>query len=261
MVDSTRHRNALARALQGVPEGKIPAAADIRLLEEIATPEADNLLDQIDQLKLQKLQQAESRKSTDQSQPTTSKLSQSQMSQSFGDQGPSGAGRGVPILEEKKRLTGREKDYFQFFERRFGPLIVLILYFAMADIDKAVFYAPTPEECREVAPHLARVMPKVEDLVHMPKVIHEAIVTSDSTFTVGMVTVGYLDRIGVLEKILPWVKSWASRTRELSGKQTNPGTVPVSNNGAAPGPDDSRQFVPVDQLGVVGIGEQYRAEP
>jgi hypothetical protein len=259
-MDSTVHRNALARAQQALQVDKIPAARDIRLVEEIATPEADQTLDQIDELKQTKSRLATEAKNTEASQPTMRTSSQSRVNQGFVDPSPLSDGRSAPTSEPVKRLVGSEKDYFQFFERRFGPLIVLILYFIMADIDKAIFYAPTPEECKEVAPHIARVMPRVEKLLHVPKVVHEAIVTSDSTFTVGMVAVGYLDRIGVLEKILPFVKSWASRSRQLRDQQTSPGTVPVSNNGAAPGPDTTRQFPSLEQLNINGIGAQDRAE-
>jgi hypothetical protein len=256
--ESTITRNALARVQQALQQDKIPVKKDIAILESLETEEANKILDQVDELQRQKLRQQTSQKSTVVSPLTQSSSRQS--NQSFEAQDHFAGGSSAPITERKRVLSGREKDYFQFFERRFGPLIVLILYFAMADLEKAVFYAPSPSECKELAPHLARIGPKAEDLLHLPKWAHEAIVTSDSTFTVGMVLVGYLDRIGVLEKIMPWMTSWVERSRKLSEQQTKPETSTgnISANGVGGGVD--QQFPTLDQLGVTGIGLQDRAE-
>lgn len=265
MVESTLQRNALARVQQALEQDKIPKTPDIRLVEQMTTMEAFETLDKLDALKQQKSHQATSQQSTDQSQPTPKKPPATKISPDFEGLGHSGGGSSEPTTERKRPLTGREKDYFNFFNQRFGPLIVLILYFAMADLDKAVFYAPSPDECREVAPHLARIGPKVEDLVHLPKWAHEVIVTSDSTFTVGMILVGYFDRIGVLEKILPWMQSTTSkfeaRRKEREQPQTNTGNISSNGTGGAPGPDTTRQYPSLEQLGVDGIGQQDRAEP
>lgn len=177
----------------------------------------------------------------------------------------------------KRVLTPREKDYFQFFDQRFGPLIVLLLYISMADLEKATFYAPSPQECHDLAPHLARLGPKVEDIFHLPRWIHEVVVTSDDTFTVGMVIVGYLDRIGALEKLLPWFTGAASKVRRINNEQSKSeaGPIPIRpdlngartvGNGPFPGDDYSRPAVdprtvysaPVDLSTVQGLGEQWR---
>lgn len=261
LQESTITRNALARAQRDLSLGKIPVKKDIAILEELETAEANKILDEIEELQQKKLHQQTSQKSIAVSPPLTSNSRNNfNTQQDFEGPGLSGAGSNVQPPERKKVLSGREKDYFQFFERRFGPLIVLILYFAMADLEKAVFYAPSPSECKELAPHLARIGPKAEDLLHLPKWAHEAIVTSDSTFTVGMVLAGYLDRIGVLEKLLPWMTSWVERSRKLSEQQTKPETSTgnISSNGAGGGVD--QQYPTLDQLGVTGIGLQDRAE-
>ena len=177
----------------------------------------------------------------------------------------------------KRVLTPREKDYYQFFDQRFGPLIVLVLYLTMADLQKATFYAPSPTECHDLAPHLARLGPKVEDIFHLPRWVHEVVVTSDDTFTVGMVLVGYLDRIGALEKLIPWFTGAASKVRRITNEQSQSeaGPIPIRpdlngnartvGNGPFPGDDFSRPAVdprtaysaPVDLSTVRGLGEQW----
>jgi hypothetical protein len=256
-----KERNALTRAEIALAEGKLPTKADLDLLSELEVEEAYRILDKVDELKQQKLNQAELRKNIEAS-PQVNRVSPSSSSVDTGGLSPLDAGKseGPP---KKRVLTGREKDYYQFFDNRFGPFIVLILYFCLADLDKAVFYAPSPEECHELAPHLARMGPKVEDWFRAPKWLHDAIVTSDDTFTVGMVLVGYLDRIGVLEKLLPWFQGTARKVKNLneSKPETSTGSVQPGNNGAVPGPDTTRNFVPLDQLGVQGIGYQYEPNP
>jgi hypothetical protein len=255
-------RNALTRAEIALAEDKMPTKADLDLLGELEVEQAYQILDKVDELKAQKLSQAELRKASEASQPIVSKVTPTNLD----GVGPSLLGGGLneaPPVAKRKPLTGREKDYYQFFDNRFGPFIVLILYFSLADLDKAVFYAPSPDECHELAPHLARLGPKVEDWFHAPKWLHDAIVTSDDTFTVGMVLVGYLDRIGVLEKLLPWFQGTAKKVRNLNGTEpeTSASSVQQNGNGGVPGPDTTKSFVPLEQLGVQGLGAQYDISP
>lgn len=252
-----RVRNAITRAEIALAEGKMPTKADLDLLSELESDQSYLILDKVDELKQQKLSQAELRKNIEASQPVVNKISPS----SLGGGGLDLSGDGQKeALPKKRPLQGREKDYYNFFDNRFGPFIVLILYFSLADLDKAVFYAPSPDECHELAPHLARLGPKVEDWFRAPRWLHDAIVTSDDTFTVGMVLVGYLDRVGLLEKLLPWFQGTAKKVSKMNEPQpeTSASQVQQNGTGGAPGPDTTRNFVPLDQLDIRGgIGFQY----
>jgi hypothetical protein len=136
---------------------------------------------------------------------------------------------------------GREGDFFGFFKERFGPLIVLILWIALADLEKASFYAPTPEECEELAPHAARLATKVEDFLNIPAWAHSAIMASDDVISIGLIVVGYLDRIGMLVKIKPYfMNSMRRRSNETA-----------RSNGSVQGED--RQWGPIP----FGVGLQH----
>ena len=139
---------------------------------------------------------------------------------------------------------GKEGDYYTFFRERFGPLIVLILWVSMADLDRASFFAPTPEECEEIAPHAARLAVKVEGWLNVPSWAHDAIVSSDDVVSIGLILVGYLDRIGVLTKIKPYFM------RAAQPKQrTEPNGQNSRSNGSLQGAGE--QPIPF------GIGLQY----
>lgn len=249
-------RNAKIRVEEALEEGKLPAAKDIKTLEGLSLPESDNLLDRVDSLKAQRSSLAQSLKSTE----ASPRIVEPKLSLPTDREVPSHSDVGEK-KPQQKRLNPREKDYYEFFNNRFGPLIVLLLYLLMADLEKAVFYAPSPDECHELAPHLARLGPKVEDWFRLPKWAHDVVVTSDDTFTIGMVLVGYLDRIGVLEKLVPWFTGAASKVKKLNDQPKSQGgaTEVQPTNGAEgrmAGAGD-RNFVPLNQLGVVGLGEQY----
>lgn len=176
-----------------------------------------------------------------------------------------GASDGREDAPKRKRLSVREQEYYEFFDQRFGPLVVLLLWLFTTKLERAVFYAPTPAECHELAPHLAHLGPKLEDLVHLPKWVHTAIVTSDDTVTIGMVMMGYLDRIGVLDKMAPWFSGVGEKARngyEQAHSDSGVGSVPPVENRAA---DELRHRSngaytgkPIDLRLVRGIGEQYR---
>jgi hypothetical protein len=276
------------RTQQAVQEGKLPRKLDMQTLEEV--PEAWELMDKIEQLELEtkdktpslppkSLPAKEPNKSyrmppplieTPKQEPKSAvtQVRQSRLSEDGTKEPP----------PKRRVLSSREKDYLEFFDQKFGPLIVLVLYIAFADLQKATFYAPSPQECHDVAPHLAHIGPKVEDFFHFPKWVHEVVTTSDDTFTVGMVLVGYLDRIGVLENLLPWFSGAASKVRRINNNEQTPGS-----NGAVPytsGPrvddvlrahpgvrstepvvafDAREQSGPLPDLSnVIGLGEQYR---
>lgn len=113
----------------------------------------------------------------------------------------------------------------------------------MADLEKASFYAPNPEECEELAPHAARLAVKIESTFNIPTWAHNAIVSSDDIISIGLVVVGYLDRIGVLTKIKPYFMNAAKPKRTGINGQTE------RSNGTIQG--DGQQPIPF------GVGFQY----
>jgi hypothetical protein len=144
------------------------------------------------------------------------------------DQGSSTAPKGSASSATTPK--GREGDFYKFFKDRFGPLIVLILWAAMADLDKASFYAPSPEECEELAPHAARLFVRIEDALHLPKWAHSALTNSDDVISIGLLVVGYLDRIGVLKNIMPYFLNAAKPKVNVNGYQQNNGSVQQGRN-------------------------------
>jgi len=144
--------------------------------------------------------------------------------------------------------------------------MVLVLVVILRDWDKAAFYALSPDECQQLAPHAARLAPKIEDNLHVPKWVHDAIVTSDDTVALISLAIGYLSRIGVLDKVVPQiVKAFTPPRREQHEQSTsNTSKVSPEQNGHATGQfskpgggvvayNPSR----VDITKVPGIGAQY----
>jgi len=273
-VPTAAEHNALMRLQRALAEGVEPDPKDIKRLESLEM--AAETLDKMDNpqeagLRPQRLPQAPQPINSFQTSQSQSPNLVSPMSQSSGGQPRSAGGDSGTTIPRK--LSVREKDFYEFFDQRFGPLVVLILYIAMADLEKASFYAPSPTECHDLAPHLARVGPKVEDLLHLPKWVHEVAITSDDTFTVGMIMVGYLDRIGMLEKLMPWFTGAASKVRKVNQReaQSNGNNVPVqpewaTNNGSGnghytqPASNGTERRIPDDISTIPGIGAQWRAE-
>lgn len=106
------------------------------------------------------------------------------------------------IVQEKKPKDKRGKDLYEFFDKRVGPLMILILFTFMRDWDKARLYALSPEECHELAGPASNVFSRFEKLFDIPDWVHEVIVSSDDTVTMLYVMVGYLERTGLLDKII-----------------------------------------------------------
>lgn len=161
-----------------------------------------------------------------------------------------------------KRRSAKEQEWYEFFDQRFGPLVVLLLWLFTTKLERAVFYAPTPAECHELAPHLSRIGVKLEDLVSVPRWVHTAIVTSDDTVAVGMIMMGYLDRIGVLDKIAPWFTGAAGKMRngvEQAHSDAGLGSVPTPEERAAESlrTNGYRGNKPIDISTVRGLGAQY----
>lgn len=123
----------------------------------------------------------------------------------------------------------------------------------MADFDRAMFYAPTPDEARAIAPYMGKLTPKLIDWFHIPEVVGDVLQNSTDAIGAGWVVIGYLDRTGILNKMIPWAKNKVIKAKETVEHATEPGrdTSKVSSNGyGAPGegwPD----------LSGVPVGAQY----
>jgi len=138
----------------------------------------------------------------------------------------------------------RENDYTQFFEMHFGPLVILILWLFTSSLELATFYAPNPEECAELAPHASRLAVRIEDLFKLPKWVHEAVTSSEDVISLGLIVVGYLDRIGALEKIRPYFEV-------PNGKQSPRSDAPVQPSTQNGSRGD------IDVTKIPGLGAQY----
>lgn len=80
--------------------------------------------------------------------------------------------------------------------------MILALFVFLRDWDRATHYALNPEECHELAPAAANVVSRFERIFDVPDWIHEVIVSSDDTVTILYVLIGYLERTGLLDKII-----------------------------------------------------------
>lgn len=114
-------------------------------------------------------------------------------------------------LPERKPKGAREKSWYDFFNFRFGPFLLLIIWIFTADLEKASFYAPSPDECHQAALPLAKMATKIEDFLKVPDWVHDIAVSTDDVVTLGMVAVSYLDRIGMLSKMGPYFSGAAAR--------------------------------------------------
>lgn len=126
----------------------------------------------------------------------------------------------------------------------------------MADFDKAMFYAFTPDEARALSPYMGKLTPKIIDWFHIPEVVGEVLQNSTDAIGAGWIIIGYLDRTGLLNKMIPWAKSRVIKAKETvdNAAQSGRDTSTVSSNGhSAPGdgwPD----------IKGAPIGAQYAAE-
>src|SRR5713101_9404290 len=142
----------MQRTLQAVEEGKAPRLVDKETLEAVeqAWPLLDSLEQQDKELKDRVLlpvepprsRQARQRMQSEQRMPPVlepikiqepkSPVQEARISHLSGD--------GVKEQQPRRRvLSQRERDYIQFFDQKFGTLVVLILYIALADLEKATF--------------------------------------------------------------------------------------------------------------------------
>ncbi len=147
--------------------------------------------------------------------------------------------------QQPRKLTKRERAHADFWASDFGKLCVLVLWFVLADLDKASFYAPSPDECKAASVPMARISARASEYANVPEWMGDAFLTAVDMSDLGFAITGYLERIGVLTKMQNYYSGVASRARKGNGS-----VGPNVNNGEV-----SNGYV---DLGKLGIGEQYR---
>jgi hypothetical protein len=176
----TEQQRAERRIHQALDKGLQPSPGDVNILELAGIP-LENLLSS--------------------RQETQAKIAQVVGKPEKITLDPSGSKEGLG-QERKPPRDKRGKDLYEFFNSRIGPLMILILFVFMRDWDKARLYALSPDECHELAGPASNVFARFEKLFDVPDWIHEVIVSSDDTVTILYVLVGYLERTGLLDKII-----------------------------------------------------------
>lgn len=147
--------------------------------------------------------------------------------------------------QQLKKLSKTEKVHVDFWATEFGPLCVLILWFVLADLDKASFYAPSPDECKTASVPLGRISARAADRLNVPDWAGDAFMTAIDLKDLGFAAMAYLERIGVLTKLQNYYSGIASRARKGEGSVgPNVNTGEVSNG-----------YLDISKL---GIGNQYR---
>jgi hypothetical protein len=146
-----------------------------------------------------------------------------------------------------RKLSKLEKSCVEFYQYEFGPIMVLVLWFALADLDKASFYAPSPEECKTASVALGRLTARAADRLNTPQWVGDVLVSAIDLKDLGFAAAAYLDRIGVMNKLSNYYSGMASRMQR--GAQ-NAGQTPGSNG-------QVQQEGYIDVAGL-GLGEQYR---
>jgi len=149
------------------------------------------------------------------------------------------------FAEHQAKLTKRQAFYSEFVQYRMGAVITLFLWFFVHDWDRAAFYAPNVEECAEMAPHIAHMIP-----AKTPKAIDEMILKSGDYLPLAYVVAGYLDRIGVLEKIRPTFSMLLVKEK-VRGKQSARNIPTMETTGGTNGS--------IDLSAVTGLGNQWNA--
>ena len=150
----------------------------------------------------------------------------------------------------------RGKDWQEFTAKRLGPLVILLIWIFTRDIEKAEFYAPTPDECKELAPHVARLAPRIEGWLNVPTWGHDLLVTSDDTISLITLVAAYLDRTGLIDKAIPGVTKLIKKENPINGTRQTIQPIPPGAPGGAPAPGGANTGE-LDLANVRGIGGQY----
>ena len=163
-----------------------------------------------------------------------------------------------------KRVSPREKAFTEFYHDKFGPLLILLLFIAMRDWQRATFYAFSPKEMHDLSGPLARITIKILDLIKPPQWVEDAIMVSDDVITVGYVMTSYLERTGILDKIMPWFSETTKELKEKYDESKQTGRQAAPNNVGPPaiiqnpvGRGDQPVGLTPEQL--AGIGAQWAA--
>lgn len=154
-----------------------------------------------------------------------------------------------------------EKKYNEFFTYQFGPCVILILWWITQDLDKAQFYAPTPEECSGIAPHAARIVSRFSAWAKVPSEIHEIITSSDDAVALCYVLTGYMSRIGLFERLGPVLMGMFMKGNTVAKPDKpptgSPGKIPTPIY-SAPNPEPSTNgHFPVNSI--PGLGGQWQS--
>lgn len=160
------------------------------------------------------------------------------------DQGSKGTLNVGP--QPARTLTKQEKEWKSFYEIRLGPLVVFILAISFRNMERARFYAPTPDECKAAAIPLAKATVFVENKFKVPSWVHEVASECDDYITLGIVCFAYLERIGVMSKFQDTIYPTNARRNDSEvNAGLNGHTVPVQQSSG------DGEYVPY------GIGLQY----
>ena len=256
MPTSTPGQRAKWRVERAVKVGRPINPEDLKLMqaEGMQTPEnlsQDELMKEETPI-LHKVEM-ENREPLPQSPPfvhqvqTPNLLNQSQtMNQGQGGAAPSLKDTVTGVnTQSLKKLSRSEKTHVEFWATEFGPLMVLVLWFILADLDKASFYAPSPDECRAASVPLGRISARAADRLNVPDWAGDAFMTAIDMKDLGFAAMAYLERIGVLTKLQSYYSGMAARARKGDGS-----VGPNVNSGEV-----SNGYLDISKL---GIGNQYR---
>lgn len=246
------------RVQRAIQAGKEPQEADLLLLGA----------EEVDRLRIAAGRKAEAQTTQSQSiQVQALPASRSQDSQEKvqephqeARQGGDTTGKAGAGAAKRRPLSKNERAWADFYAAQFGPLVVLVLWVGMRDLEAASFYAPNPDEMRAISPYAARGTNWVVEKLKVPDVAVSAIQNSSDALDFCYIVLGYLHRIGVLDKFVPWVAEKVQAAREdlNSGGQAKEDIprgyegVPASANGHA---GDG-----LDITTIRGLGAQYSAE-
>ena len=94
----------------------------------------------------------------------------------------------------------------------------------MHDLDKAVFYAPSPAEMKQASMALAKAMAFIEGYFKFPEWVHETASSADDLTALGMAALAYMDRTGLLDKVAPFFTTNLRRYENANSGKNFAGT-------------------------------------
>lgn len=140
--------------------------------------------------------------------------------------------------------------------------MVLSLLVIIRDQEKAIFYAPSPQECADIAPYMARLTLKIENWLNVPVFVSEAVLSSKDYLPVIATVFGYLNRIGAMDALIPWFAHKATGEKVQYGKTEHreyaQGLQPEP--GSSNGRTEEYSHPAIDPRTVYGLGSQWTAD-